>query len=516
MTRPIFVLTAAEMRAADECAVEAGTTVETLMERAGEGAVEAIERHFGTQRGFRTVVVCGKGNNGGDGLVVARLLAKRGTKVEVVLLAPAAELRGATAANLGRLAEAGLTADADLSALERADLAVDAMLGTGATGPLAAPYASAVRAVRAARGRGAKVVALDLPTGLSADTGRLAAESDEAIEADLTVTFAHRKPVHVLYPGRAHCGTVEVVDIGVEPSTATVEYATPDWAARTVPRRKPTAHKGDAGRVFLVGGSVGLTGAIVLASKSALRAGAGLVTAGVPESVNDAIEAAMTEPMTLPLPESPERALTPEALPLVVARAREAQCVALGPGLSRTPESGELARAVVDQATTTVVLDADGLYAFAGEQAARFAARHGHAALIVTPHLGELSRLTGRPAAELEADRLAAPRAYARQWNAIVVMKGAPTVTAAPDGRMTVNSTGNPGMATAGMGDVLTGVIAGFVAQGLDPYDAARLGVYVHGLAADVAQSRVGTLSLIAGDVIHALPEVLSDLEGRR
>jgi NAD(P)H-hydrate epimerase len=231
----------------------------------------------------------------------------------------------------------------------------------------------------------------------------------------------------------------------------------------------------------------------------------------------DAIEAAMVERMTMPLPESPERALTAEALPQVLARAREAQCVALGPGLSRTPESGELARAIVAQAATPIVLDPDGLYAIAGAHAARYAARHGGAALIVTPHLGELKRLTGRPTtADLEADRLSAPRAYAEQWNAIVVMKGAPTVVAAPDGRMTVNSTGNPGMATAGMGDVLTGVIAGFVAQGLDPYDAARLGVYVHGLAADVAQSRVGTLSLIAGDVIEALPQVLSDLERRR
>ncbi len=511
MTRPLYVLTAAQMRAADAWTEHNGTPVDTLMERAGTRAVERIEKHFGTQRGFRAAVVCGKGNNGGDGFVVARLLAQRGARVDVVALADEKELAGITAANWTRLAETEARRGADLSAFERADLVVDGMLGTGTNGPLAPAYANAVRAANAARERGAKVVALDLPSGLHPDTGA----GDPAVRAHLTVAFAHLRPVHVLWPGREHCGVVEVADIGVEPQTATVEFATPDWAAQTLPRRKPTAHKGDAGRVFLVGGSVGLTGAIVLASKSALRAGAGLVTAGVPESVNEAIEAAMTEPMTLPLPESVERALSAEALPLITARAREAQCVAVGPGFGRTPEAGELARAVIEQATKPVVLDADGLYAFAGANAARFAARHGKAALIVTPHLGEMKRLTGRGTDELERDRLSAPAAFAAQWNAIVVMKGAPTVTAAPDGRMTVNSTGNPGMATAGMGDVLTGVIAGFVAQGLDSYDAARLGVYVHGLAADVAQSRVGTLSLIAGDVIDALPQVLSNLEGR-
>jgi NAD(P)H-hydrate epimerase len=346
------------------------------------------------------------------------------------------------------------------------------------------------------------------------------------------VTFAHLKPVHVLYPGRAACGAIEVVDIGVEPAGAgmegapTFELATESAMASLLPRRNLWAHKGESGRLLVVGGSVGLTGAVVLASTAALRVGAGLVTAGVPESVNDAIESAMIEPMTWPLPETPERALAASAARMVLTRAVQVSAVALGPGLSRSTDATELAQRVIAECPVPIVLDADGLNAFAGH-ADLFAKRHGGplghepargrrsgpAELVLTPHLGELSRLTGRSAEDLERDRLSAPCTLAREWNAVVVMKGAPTVTASPDGRATVNSTGNPGMATAGMGDVLTGIIAGFLAQGLAAYDAARLGVFVHGLAADFAHARVGTLALVAGDVTATLPQAIHRLE---
>ncbi len=562
------------MRAADRAAVAAGTPVDVLMERAGAGAVRAIEKHFGRQYGFRVRVACGKGNNGGDGFVVARLLAACGARVEVLLFADAGSLTGAAQANWERLAGDGTGAgagtgagvgtgawtgpgsrvvrrdlgsgtDADgsraraladrglASAEPRVDLVVDALLGTGATGPLSPGMTHAVAAIRSLAASGVRVVALDLPTGFEADTGRPTAPG-ACVHADLTVTFAHIKPLHVLYPEREACGAIEVVEIGVEPASRAapgalplpLELATEAAMAALLPRRKASAHKGDCGRVLVVGGSAGLTGAIVLASTAALRAGAGLVTAAVPESVNDAIESAMIEPMTWPLPESPERALGVAGSPMVLARAAQVSAVALGPGLSRAAEAAELARRVIAECPAPVVLDADGLNAFSG-QAGLFARRHGGPAghepargssgvpapLVVTPHLGELSRLSGRSTDELEADRLAAPRALAREWNAVVVMKGAPTVTASPDGRATVNSTGNPGMATAGMGDVLTGLIAGLVAQGLDAYDAARLGVYVHGLAADLAHARVGTLALVAGDVTAALPQAMHRLE---
>jgi NAD(P)H-hydrate epimerase len=506
----MFVLTTAEMRAADAAAVAAGTPAEILMERAGGGAVAAIERHFGTQRGYRVHVVCGRGHNGGDGFVVARRLAERGAHVEVHLLAEAHELTGAAKVHFERLASSGATLVAR-APLREPDLVVDAVLGTGARGAVPDTWAAALAG--ATESPVTRVVALDLPTGLDADRGRPLTERGFVQRADLTVTFAHLKPVHVLFPGRALCGAIEVVDIGVEPLPADepLEFMTESLAAALVPRRRPEAHKGDAGRVLVVGGSAGLTGAVVLASMSALRAGAGLVTAAVPESVNDAIESAMIEAMTWPLPESPGRALAGSAGPMIVARAREAQVVALGPGLSRGPEPQELAWRVVADSPVPVVLDADGLNAFAGRAERLFAARR-RAPLVVTPHLGELARLTGFTPAALEDARLDMARRYAEEWGAVLVMKGTPTVVASPTGAASVNPTGNPGMATAGMGDVLTGVIASFIAQGLAPYDAARLGVYVHGLAADLAHARVGTLGLVAGDVTAALPQAMHRL----
>ncbi len=485
----LLVLTAARMRAADAAATAAGTPVPVLMERAGAGAARAIERHYGRVHGWRVAVVAGKGNNGGDGRVVARLLAARGARVAIhapdegaVHLAP------------------GL------------DLVVDALLGTGSRGALSAPYAAAVEAIAAARAQGARVVALDLPSGLDADTGRPLSEGGLAVGADLTVTFAHLKPVHVLSPGRGRCGKIEVVDIGVEPVDGTdPELSTDAAIAVLLPRRAADAHKNACGRVLVVGGSVGLTGAVVLASMSALRAGAGVVTAGVPASVNDALESAMIEPMTWPLPESPERSLGDAATPMVLARAAQSQVVALGPGLSRAPEAASLARRVVAGAATTIVLDADGLNAFAG-RADELAQRPPGRALVMTPHVGEMARLSGLDAEAIERERLTLPARMAKAWNAVVVLKGAPTVIASPDGRTTVNATGNPGLATAGTGDVLTGILAAFVAQGLAPYDAARAAVHVHGLAADIAHARVGTLALVAGDVTAALPQALCRL----
>jgi NAD(P)H-hydrate epimerase len=493
----MFVLTAAEMRAADGATVAAGTPVETLMERAGAGAAEAIERRFGGVRGYRAHVVCGPGNNGGDGLVVARRLAARGAHVEVRMLSggPSAPLHG--------------IAFVDRPPARPADFVIDAVLGTGARGPVPPEWASALREATAESWT--RVVALDLPTGLDADTGRALA-GGFVQRADLTVAFAHLKPAHVLYPGRALCGTIEVVDIGVEPaSTSALELATEELIASLLPRRRPTAHKGEAGRVLAVGGSAGLTGAIVLASMSALRAGAGYVTAAVPESVNDAIESAMIEAMTWPLPEAPERSLGASAAPMIVARAREMQALALGPGMSRAPESAELARRIVAESPAPVVLDADGLNAFAGRTELLAAARR-RSPLVMTPHLGELARLTGLSAAALEEARLDVARRFAQEWGVVLVMKGAPTVVASPTGEATVNPTGNPGMATIGMGDVLTGVVSAFLAQGLAPYDAARAAVYVHGLAADLAHARVGTLGLVAGDVTAALPQALDRL----
>ena len=491
-TPRLLILTAARMREADAATTTAGTPVATLMERAGAGAALAIERRYGRVHGWRVAVVAGKGNNGGDGRVVGRLLAQRGARVAIHAIE-----------------------DGAIDLAPELDLVVDALLGTGSRGALAAPYAAAITAIAVARARGARVVALDLPSGLDADTGRLLSANGPAVTADLSVAFAHLKPVHVLAAGRGRCGAIEVVDIGVEPAdggAADPELSTEAMIAALLPRRAIDAHKGACGHVLVVGGSVGLTGAVTLASTAALRAGAGLVTAGVPASVNDALEATMIEPMTWPLPESPERALSEAAASMVLARAAQVQVVAIGPGLSRAPAAAALARCVVASSPAPLVLDADGLNAFAG-RADELARRMPGAALVVTPHVGEMARLTGLDVETIERERLTLPARMAHIWNAVVVLKGAPTVIASPDGRTAVNATGNPGLATAGSGDVLTGILAGLVAQGLVPYDAARAATYVHGLAADIAHACVGTLALVAGDVTAALPQALCRLQ---
>jgi NAD(P)H-hydrate epimerase len=315
--------------------------------------------------------------------------------------------------------------------------------------------------------------------------------------------------VHVLYPGRAACGVIAIADIGVEPGPPAAgagpdaEVATESAIAALLPRRGPTTHKGACGRVLVVGGSVGLTGAVVLASNAALRAGAGLVTAGVPASLGDALESAMIEPMKWPLPESPGRALGADAAPLVIARAREVQAVALGPGLSRAAGAAELARGVIAGAEVPIVLDADGLNAFAG-RAGDLARRAPGTTLVVTPHVGEMQRLSGLAPEEIERGRLAVPAGFARAWNAVVVLKGAPTVIAAPDGRVTVNPTGNPGMATAGMGDVLSGVLGSLLVQTRDLAISARAGVLLHALAGDAA-AQDGERGTVASDLLPQL-----------
>jgi len=460
-------------------------------------------------------VLCGPGNNGGDGFVAARVLRERGAEVQVALLGDPARVQGDARLALARLEPAGLAAravadEAALQALvatrDQWDFAVDALLGTGARGNPEGVIAAGVQALRELDDVGTQVVALDLPTGVHADTGEIARR---AVRADLTVTFGAPKRGHFLYPGRAFAGALEVIDIGLAPAppeSFPIELGTAADMAALLPARDPRAHKGSAGRVLVAGGSVGLTGAVALAGRAALRSGAGYVQVAVPRSLHDVLAIKLTEEMALPLPETPERTLATAALEPLLAQAARAGVLAIGSGLSRHAESAELARRIVADHTGRIVLDADALNAFEGR--ADLLAR-GRAERVLTPHLGEMERLTGVEAAALEAGRIDAAREWAGRWRSVVVLKGAPTVTAAPDGRATVNPTGNPGLATAGTGDVLTGVIAGLMAQGLSAYDAARLGVFAHGMAGDLAARGKGQAGLIAGDVIESLPGAL-------
>lgn len=517
-----FLVDAEAMRRLDRLTIERGTSGETLMERAGAGVAQAMERRYGPLLGLRVLVLCGSGNNGGDGFVAARHLRARGARPEVVLLARRDQVKGDARAHLERLeAEAGevgvAAGDADVAAAAPGgwDFALDALLGTGARGEPEKLMAAGVEQLRLLDERGTRVVAVDLPTGVSADDGTIARR---AVRADLTVTFGAPKFGHVLYPGRAFAGALEIVDIGlVAPAPGDPAYQV-EWAghaalAGLVRERDPRAHKGSVGRVLVIGGSPGLTGAVALAARAATRTGAGYVQMLVPAGVDAVLAALCVEQMALAAPATAARSLARAALDPARERAAAADAVVLGSGLSRESESLELARTLAGALDRPTVVDADALSALAGhtDSLARAPAPR-----VLTPHLGEMSRLTGISTEALEAGRIAHARRFASEWGAVLVMKGAPTVTAAPDGRATVNSTGNPGMATAGAGDVLAGVIGALLAAGLDSYDAARLGVFVHGLAGDLAAAAIGPVGLAAGDLAERLPAALRELARRR
>ena len=523
----MLLLTAAESARVDRATIDGGhVTGEALMERAGRGVTEALVRHIGSPLAWRVLVFCGGGNNGGDGFVVARHLAAMGAQVHLAVTAARERVSGDAQTMLGRAIAAGLkphhleSADAlgALLATGPWDLAIDALLGTGAQGEPRGLVATACEALQRMHASGVRVVAVDIPSGVSADTG---AASAQAVQADLTVTFGAPKRGHFLYPGRLLRGALEVADIGLlaphEAGVRGVWLAQPRDLGAALPRRDARAHKGDAGRTLIVGASQGMTGALVLAARAACRAGAGYVRAAAPASLHDALSAQLVEAMPVAAGEGVHRSLTTSAAPALLEEARHADAVALGPGLSRHAESIAFAHAFAPQVLWPLVLDADALFAYsppAGELATLAAGRT--APLVVTPHVGEMARLTGLPAADIETRRIDTAAEWAQRWRCIVVLKGAPTVIADGTGRVCVNPTGNPGMATAGMGDVLTGVIVALLAQGMSPFEAACAGVFAHGLAGDLAARELGATGIVASDVVDRLPRALQLLRETR
>jgi len=503
-----------EMREAERLAIEEGTPSLDLMEAAGKGAAALARELLGGDPSGKTVlVVCGKGNNGGDGFVVARFLLEAGAHVSVFTTFDLKLATSDAAANLERLRSRGFSpidiARDGVGALAReaarADLLVDAIFGTGFDGEVTEPTASVIDAMNRS---GVPILALDVPSGVHGGTGTVAAA---AVRARATATFALPKLGLVFYPGRAHAGEVRVVDIGIreeywDRAGIATHLITPSIAARDLPHRAPDAHKGDCGRVLVVGGSPGLTGAVALAATAALRAGAGLVTAAVPSGLQDLLAVKLTEVMTRGLAETIDRTFSVDAASQVLGGAAEISALALGPGLSRATEAAEAARLIALELGAPVVLDADGLNAFEGN-IDRLAGAKGPR--VLTPHFGEAARLLGVSTATLLAAPLDGAREIARRAGAVAVLKGAPTLVATPRGEVFVNTTGNAGLATGGTGDVLTGLIAGFLAQGASPVEAARVGVHVHGLAGDLGASRLTEWGLIAGDVVSLVPEAL-------
>lgn len=512
------VLTASEMRAADRRTIEdVGLPGVILMENAGAVVAREIRSRFPHAR--RIAILCGKGNNGGDGLVVARLLSD--LEPHVFLLGSRDEVKGDAAVHLAALEGAGVEAvlvrgQEDWVSVRpqvlAADLVVDALLGTGLRhaphGLLGAAIADLAGSCPARR-----VVAVDLPSGLSSDSARTEWPS---VVAGLTVTFGAAKHGHVLSPSCERVGVLVVADIGIphallQPEGPGLWLLEAADAGIAFPARALGAHKGTYGHVLILAGSVGKTGAAILAATAALRTGAGLVTVATAEPAAAQVAAGRPEVMTERLRVTVDGGLAPEAIEQALALAATRDAVVLGPGLGTEEGTREFVRQVVARCPLPLVVDAEGLNALANtSSAAGLLRRSAHT--LITPHPGEMARLAGSSTPLVQAERLLTARAFSAASGAVVVLKGSRTVVAEPGGRAAVNSTGNPGMATAGTGDVLAGILGALLARGLGPWGAATAGVFVHGLAGDRAAGRLGEESLLAGDVIDSLPEAIREV----
>jgi len=532
------LVTASEMAAIDHAAISGrGIHSHDLMERAGKESARAmiawwrgvtaakpgrLRRRPATAarppRG-RVIVLAGRGNNGGDGFVCARHLKAEGFTVRVLVAAEEGALSDDAAASLAACEKVhtpvtflpdprawGPGSEAAFAAHEAMFL-VDALLGTGSHG---APRGAVAAAIEMAERCEKPVASIDIPSGIDATTGY---RENPSIKADLTVTLALPKRGLAIEPGRSSAGLVEVADIGIPQSVIDemipgMLTADPGWARTLLPSRPMDAHKGSVGRVLLVGGSAGMMGAVGMAGEAALRVGAGYVIAAVPQSCVDALESRVAEVVKRGLPQTPERTLALGARDEILAEAIRADVVAIGPGLSRNSETQELARELLERVEAPIVLDADGLNAFEGRGVHRM-----HGPLVLTPHYAEAARLSGHSVADIARDPAGWARRFADETRAIVCLKSTPMITAIPAEPLILNATGNPGMATAGAGDVLTGAIAGLIAQGVDAEEAGALGCYIHGLAGDVAARRLGMRGLIAGDILRALPAAITALE---
>jgi hydroxyethylthiazole kinase-like uncharacterized protein yjeF len=494
---PVFE--AAEIRAVDACAIdEQGVPSLDLMERAGAGLARVTAE---AARPGPVRVVVGKGNNGGDGLVAARLLREEGREAEVLSVAPPSELRGDAAANLERLpgeAPEPFTPER----LEGSGVVVDALLGTGFEGSPREPLASAIAAINA---QDAPVVACDVPSGVNASTGEV---EGEAVRAAGTATFHGSKIGLHVEPGKSHTGRVEVVEIGIPrgvPGAAAAGLIS-ERVLALYPHRERTGSKFTSGVVVVAGGSMGLTGAPTMAARSAQRAGAGYVQVAVPGPVQAAVDLRLLEQMSRGLPDD-DGFHTARGVDVVAEMAERAGAVVLGPGIGRAESAVEFARGVARAVETPLLVDADGLNAYAGKLEL-FTERP--APTVLTPHEGELGRLLELDSDEVRAHRLRYAREAARVSGAVVLLKGDDTVVAGPSAPVAINRTGTPALATAGTGDVLSGLIGALLAKGVGAFEAAALGAVAHALAGRAAAERVGVDHVMAGDLIEALPHGLT------
>jgi ADP-dependent NAD(P)H-hydrate dehydratase / NAD(P)H-hydrate epimerase len=512
------IVTAAQMQFLDRrTIVEAHIPGLTLMERAGTGLVTAMEQTYGSLANKRVTILCGKGNNGGDGFVVARLLRRKRARPSVLLLASPKDLQGDASRMYRRFTAAAGAASVHAKPnvdrlrfqLQSADLAVDALLGAGLSSPVSGAYQTAIDLLNEISAeKPCPVVAVDLPSGIDTDTG---AVLGTAVRASLTVTFGLPKIGLYLGSGIDHAGQVYIWDIGIpcaytDSIDSRLSLMTPEAVRRLIPRRLPSAHKGTYGHAAIIAGSIGKSGAAAMAATAALRIGTGLVTVATPTSVSPALEAKLLEVMTVPMPETEAKTLASSGLEALVSFANARSAVAIGPGLTTHPDTVRLIHALLRRLEKPFVLDADGLNAISEKVVLLDTCK---TCPILTPHPGEMARLDKTNTQSVNGDRIGTATRFAEKHGVILVLKGARTIVAKPDGQVAICPTGNPGMATAGTGDALTGIIVGLLAQQLNPWDAACTGTYLHGLAGDLAATEFGQAGMLAGDLITRIPYAL-------
>jgi ADP-dependent NAD(P)H-hydrate dehydratase / NAD(P)H-hydrate epimerase len=509
--RELYLVSAEEIKKVDEAAIgKLGIPGIVLMENAGLRVVEMIENLLGEVRGKKIALFAGKGNNGGDGFVIARHLINMGAEVKVMLLGRVEQVTGDAKINLEILIKMGVkifildnenAINVVRVALVYTDLVVDAIYGTGFKGMVSNQLGSIIEVINSCQ---KTIIAVDIPSGVEASTGKV---NGPCIKATHTITFSYPKIGLLLFPASKFVGQLEIANISI-PETAVKELGlkrylvTGNMVNNLVPPRETNGHKGSYGKVLILGGSVGLTGAPAMAGVAALRIGAGLVTIGLPKSLNSIMEVKVTEVMTKPLPETEAGTLSSDSLQGIRVLAQEMDAIAIGPGMGINQEIKELVPNLIKSLTNPLVLDADSLNALV-DNLDSLQEKKGE--IIITPHPGEMARLLGVEISHVEKNRLSIAEKAAQDWGVIVVLKGYRTIIACPDGTTYINPTGNPGLATGGSGDVLTGIIAGLIGQGLSPKDGAVAGVYFHGYAGDLLAQERGMMSIMATDILEIL-----------
>lgn len=525
------VLGREEMQKLDSWAIkELGIPRIALMENAGRKVSEITLQEV--KKAKSAAIICGKGGNGGDGLVSARFLRNAGVNVSVFLLCKKEELKDEQKTNLliaqkMEIPILEIKADQDLKILKdflfKTDVVIDAIFGIGFTGKASGIITKAIDLVNKTKAEVKDkvpyfVTSVDIPSGIDASTG---AAEGVAIKADLTVTLAFPKAGLFSYPGNLTSGKIVIVDIGIpkinplnptpptkkEEKRKVLQVTDIDFVSRSIPQRPPDAHKGTFGEVFILAGSPGMTGAAVLCGKGALRVGAGLVKIAVPQPLQESVDLQCAEIITIGLPDEPA-----EALKIIIKSAKKSNVISIGPGLSTQPMIQSLVKEFINtfkKEDRPIIIDADGLNAISDDPSILSGSK---AKIILTPHPGEMSRLAKVSAEEIAKDRTGIALKLAKELKVTVVLKGAKTVIADSDGRLFINPTGNPGMASAGVGDILTGAIGGFIAQGALPFDAAIMGVYVHGMTGDIVARIKGEHGMIASDIVDSLPYTIESI----